>query len=50
MSNGLPLFEALADGVERQVVQGLAPRLNLRLQVTPVAGARTVPENLVQRA
>ncbi len=26
MSNGLPLFEALADGVERQVVQGLAPR------------------------
>jgi hypothetical protein len=50
MSNGLPLFEALADGVERQVVQGLAPHLNLRMQVTPVAGARTVPEHLVQRA
>ncbi|MEJ0036468.1 MAG: beta-ketoacyl synthase chain length factor [Gammaproteobacteria bacterium] len=50
MSNGLPLFEALADGVEREVVQGLAPQLNLRMQVTPVAAARTVPENFVQRA
>ena len=50
MSNGLPLFEALADGVERQVVQGLAPQLNLRMQVTPVARVRAVPENFVQRA
>jgi hypothetical protein len=50
MSNGLPLFEALADGVERQVVQGLAPQLNLRMQVTPVARMRAVPENFVQRA
>jgi len=50
MANGLPLFEVLADGVERQVVQGLAPQLNLRMQVTPVAGVHTVPENLVQRA
>jgi hypothetical protein len=50
MSNGLPLFEALADGVERQVVQGLAPQLNLRMQVTPVAGMRAVVENLVERA
>ena len=49
MSNGLPLFEALADGVERQVVQGLAPQLNLRMLVTPIAGARTVLENPVQR-
>ena len=50
MSNGLPLFEALADGMERQVVQALAPQLHLRMQVTPVASARIVPENLVQRA
>jgi len=50
MANGLPLFEVLADGVERQMVQGLAPRLNLRMQITPVAGAHTVPDNLVQRA
>jgi hypothetical protein len=50
MSNGLPLFEALADGGERQVVQGLAPQLNLRMQVTPVASARTIAANLVQRA
>ena len=50
MSNGLPLFEALADGVERQIVQGLAPQLNLRMQVTPVARVRAVPENFVQRA
>jgi hypothetical protein len=50
MSHALPLFEALADGVERQVVQGLAPQLNLRLQVTPAAKARIVPDSLVQRA
>src|SRR4051812_41765136 len=50
MANGLPLFEVLADGVERQVVQGLAPQLNLRMQITPVAGVHTVPDNLVQRA
>jgi hypothetical protein len=50
MDHALPLFEALADGVERQVVQGLAPQLNLRLQVTPVANARIVAESLVQRA
>lgn len=49
MSHGLPLFEALADGVERQVAQGLAPHFNLRLQVTPIAGARSVPEHPVQR-
>ena len=50
MAHGLPLFEALADGVERLVVQGLAPQLNLRMQVTPVAGACAVPANFVQRA
>ena len=50
MANGLPLFEALADGVERQVVQGLAPQLNLRMQVTPVARVRAVVENLVEGA
>lgn len=50
MSNGLPLFEALADGVEREVVQGLAPKLTMRMRVTPVASARAVPENFVQRA
>jgi hypothetical protein len=50
MSNGLPLFEALADGVPREVVQALAPQFNLRLQVTPVPGARSVPEHLVQGA
>jgi hypothetical protein len=50
MSHGLPLFEALADGVERQVVQGLAPQLNLRMQVTPLASARIVSANFVQRA
>ena len=50
MSNGLPLFEALADGVERQVVQALAPKLYLRMQVSPAAAVRAVPENFVQRA
>jgi hypothetical protein len=50
MAHGLPLFEALADGVDRLIVQGLAPQLNLRMQVTPVAGARAVPANFVQRA
>jgi hypothetical protein len=50
MAHALPLFEALADGVDRQVVQGLAPQLNLRMQVTPVVNARIVGESLVQGA
>ena len=50
MSNGLPLFEALADGVERQLVQGLAPKLNLRMQISPALATRAVPANLGQRA
>jgi len=49
MSNGLPLFEALADGIERQIVQGLAPKLNLRMQVSPTAAAHGVADSLVQR-
>jgi hypothetical protein len=50
MSNALPLFEALADGVEREVVQALAPQLNLRMQVSPAVAARALAEHLVQRA
>jgi hypothetical protein len=50
MSNGLPLFEALADGVERQVVQGLAPKLNLRMHVSPATAAHGAAENLDQGA
>jgi hypothetical protein len=50
MANGLPLFEALADGVEREVNQMLAPQLCLRMLVTPVVAARAAPHNLVQRA
>lgn len=48
MSNGLPLFEALADGVERELVQALAPHFNLRMQVAPIAAAAA--ETLVRRA
>lgn len=33
--NALPLFEALADGVEREVSQILSPRLALRVRVVP---------------
>jgi hypothetical protein len=33
MANGLPFFEALADGVERQLVYALAPRLALRMRL-----------------
>ena len=50
MANGLPLFEALADGVERQVVQSLAPELSLRMRLTPAAAAQPVVQDLVQRA
>ena len=48
MANALPLFEALADGVERQVVQPLSPQLNLCMRVMPAAAA--LPQTLVQRA
>lgn len=33
ISNALPLFEALADGGAREVVQALAPQLSLRVQL-----------------
>ncbi|MEJ1963043.1 MAG: beta-ketoacyl synthase chain length factor, partial [Gammaproteobacteria bacterium] len=50
MANGLPLFEALADGVERQVVQALAPQLSLRMQITPAAAAQPTAKKFIQRA
>jgi hypothetical protein len=40
MANGLPLFEALADGIERNVVQPLAPQLGLHLRLTPAQAIR----------
>jgi hypothetical protein len=36
MANGLTLFEVLADGVERDISQTLAPHLSLRMRVTPI--------------
>jgi hypothetical protein len=50
MANGLPLFEALADGVERDLVQALAPQLSLRMHVTPAAAAGEFTPHLKQRA
>jgi len=50
MANGLPLFEALADGVERHLVQALAPQLGLRMHVTPATAANGIAQNLQQRA
>jgi hypothetical protein len=49
LMNALPLFEALADGVEREVIQMLAPRLALRLRVMPVAVANEMAVPLRQR-
>jgi hypothetical protein len=40
MMDALPLFEALADGAERKLVQMLAPRLALRMHVLPAGAAR----------
>ena len=40
MANGLALFEALADEVERELAQTLAPHLSLAMRVTPAAAAR----------
>ncbi len=50
MANGLPLFEALADGVERHLVQALAAQLGLRMHVTPAAAAHGIPQDLQERA
>jgi hypothetical protein len=49
LMNALPLFEALADGVERDVVQMLAPQLALRMRVLPsVSLASTAQPELRQ--
>jgi hypothetical protein len=40
MANGLALFEALADEVERDIAQTLAPHLSLAMRVTPASAAR----------
>jgi hypothetical protein len=50
MGNALSLFEALADGVEREVSQLLAPQLVLRVRVTPHVGVAGLPAELLQRA
>lgn len=49
LSNALPLFEALADGVEREVTQMLAPRVALRMRVILAAAANEVRTPLRQR-
>ena len=49
MANGLPLFEALADGVERSIVQPLAPRLGLHMRLAPAVTARDIPASVTQR-
>jgi hypothetical protein len=36
MIGALPLFEALADGVEREISQLLAPRMTLNIRVSPL--------------
>jgi hypothetical protein len=50
MRNALPLFEALADGVEREVSQLLAPRLALRMRLSPLAATAGLRADLLQRA
>jgi hypothetical protein len=50
MANGLTLFEALADGIERDIAQTLAPHLSLRMRVTPASATNEVRQNLLQRA
>jgi hypothetical protein len=40
MMNALPLFEALADGVTRELSQLLAPQLSLRIGLAPIAPAQ----------
>ena len=42
MANGLALFEALADGVERDLAQTLAPQLSLAMRITPAAETRAL--------
>lgn len=49
MMNSLPLFEAFADGVEREVVQMLAPHLGLRMRVLPALAVTEARAGLRQR-
>ena len=44
------LFEVLADGVERDISQTLAPHLSLRMRVTPATLANELPRTLLQKA
>ena len=48
MANGLALFEALADGVERDLAQTLAPHLSLAMRVTPAAQTRALQSPRLQ--
>ncbi|MEP7244599.1 MAG: beta-ketoacyl synthase chain length factor [Gammaproteobacteria bacterium] len=48
MANGLPFFEALADGVVRDVAQSLAPRLSLKMRITPANATNEVRLNSSQ--
>jgi hypothetical protein len=48
MANGLALFEALADGVERDIAQTLAPHLSLVMRVTPAAETRALQSPRLQ--
>jgi hypothetical protein len=51
MANGLVLFEALADDVERDIAQTLAPQLSLAIRVTPAAAVvRSAGAPPLQRA
>jgi hypothetical protein len=38
MIDALPLFEALADGAEREISQLLAPRMALAIRISPLQG------------
>ena len=50
MANGLPLFEVLADGVERDIVQIMAEHLALRMRVVPATVTSEAQHGLRLRA
>ena len=50
MANGLAFFEALADGVERDIAQTLAPHLSLAMRIAPAEAARSADAPILQRA
>jgi Beta-ketoacyl synthase, N-terminal domain len=50
MMNALPLFEALADGIERDLSQLLAPALSLQVRVAPAPAAANARAELLQGA